>query len=120
TALPGTIQHWNLNLNPPHTRNSGYLLLARMSHHQYCKVLWWYAGGQPTAYTDRGGSFLFFSHTRSGFNVDYSPVSKPNQLAYVAAVHGPVTITSRSFTNSGRDRAVERRRHQRRGTERLH
>ena len=25
-ALPGTIQHWNLNLNPPHTRNSGYLL----------------------------------------------------------------------------------------------
>ncbi|WP_341353757.1 hypothetical protein, partial [Burkholderia multivorans] len=26
TALPGTIQHWNLNLNPPHTRNSGYLL----------------------------------------------------------------------------------------------
>ncbi|WP_261544537.1 hypothetical protein [Burkholderia multivorans] len=53
------------------------------------------------AYTDRGGSFLFFSHTRSGFNVDYSPVSKPNQLAYVAAVHGPVTITSRSFTNSG-------------------
>ncbi|WP_259646688.1 restriction endonuclease fold toxin 5 domain-containing protein, partial [Burkholderia pseudomallei] len=27
TALPGTIQHWSLNLNPPHTRNSGYLLL---------------------------------------------------------------------------------------------
>ncbi|RQQ41635.1 hypothetical protein DF145_34655, partial [Burkholderia stagnalis] len=26
TALPGTIQHWSLNLNPPHTRNSGYLL----------------------------------------------------------------------------------------------
>ncbi|WP_249173302.1 IS3 family transposase, partial [Burkholderia dolosa] len=25
-ALPGTIQHWSLNLNPPHTRNSGYLL----------------------------------------------------------------------------------------------
>ncbi|ABC37750.1 transposase, putative [Burkholderia thailandensis E264] len=24
TALPGTIQHWSLNLNPPHTRNSGY------------------------------------------------------------------------------------------------
>ncbi|WP_302054824.1 hypothetical protein, partial [Burkholderia multivorans] len=24
-ALPGTIQHWNLSLNPPHTRNSGYL-----------------------------------------------------------------------------------------------
>ncbi|WP_302179869.1 hypothetical protein, partial [Burkholderia multivorans] len=29
-ALPGTIQHWNLNLNPPHTRNSGYLLGARV------------------------------------------------------------------------------------------
>lgn len=58
-------------------------------------------GGQPTAYTDRGGSFLFFSHTRSGFNVDYGAVSKPDQLAYIAAVRGPVTITSRNFTNSG-------------------
>ncbi|WP_302055208.1 hypothetical protein, partial [Burkholderia multivorans] len=27
-ALPGTIQHWNLSLNPPHTRNSGYLQRA--------------------------------------------------------------------------------------------
>ncbi|WP_174998405.1 two-partner secretion domain-containing protein [Burkholderia lata] len=58
-------------------------------------------GGQPTAYTDRGGSFLFFTHSKSGFNVDYGTVSNPNQLAYIAAVHGPVTITSRNFTNSG-------------------
>ncbi|WP_425114321.1 filamentous hemagglutinin N-terminal domain-containing protein [Burkholderia ambifaria] len=58
-------------------------------------------GGQPTAYTDRGGSFLFFTHTTSGFNVDYGTVSNPNQLAYIAAVHGPVTITSRNFTNAG-------------------
>lgn len=58
-------------------------------------------GGQPTAYSDRGGSFLFFTHTTSGFNVDYGTVSKPDQLAYIAAVHGPVTVTSRNFTNAG-------------------
>ena len=58
-------------------------------------------GGQPTAYTDRGGSFLFFTHTTSGFNVDYGTVGNPDQLAFIAAVHGPVTITSRNFTNAG-------------------
>ncbi|WP_230958818.1 filamentous hemagglutinin N-terminal domain-containing protein [Burkholderia stagnalis] len=58
-------------------------------------------GGQPTAYSDRGGSFLFFTHTTSGFNVDYGTVTSPDQLAYIAAVHGPVTISSRNFTNSG-------------------
>ncbi|KWA28559.1 filamentous hemagglutinin N-terminal domain-containing protein [Burkholderia territorii] len=58
-------------------------------------------GGQPTAYSDRGGSFLFFTHTTSGFNVDYGTVSNPDQLAYIAAVYGPVTITSRNFTNAG-------------------
>ncbi|KAB0641123.1 filamentous hemagglutinin N-terminal domain-containing protein [Burkholderia latens] len=58
-------------------------------------------GGQPTAYSDRGGSFLFFTHTTTGFNVDYGTVGNPDQLAYIAAVHGPVTITSRNFTNAG-------------------
>ncbi|AOJ14964.1 filamentous hemagglutinin N-terminal domain-containing protein [Burkholderia vietnamiensis] len=58
-------------------------------------------GGQPTAYSDRGGSFLFFTHTTSGFNVDYGTIGNPNQLAYIAAVHGPVTISSRNFTNAG-------------------
>ncbi|WP_175969366.1 filamentous hemagglutinin N-terminal domain-containing protein [Burkholderia sp. BCC0322] len=58
-------------------------------------------GGQPTAYSDRGGSFLFFTHTTSGFNVDYGTVSNPDQLAYIAAVHGPVTISARNFSNSG-------------------
>ncbi|WP_226800708.1 filamentous hemagglutinin N-terminal domain-containing protein [Burkholderia sp. Z1] len=57
--------------------------------------------GQPTAYSDRGGSFLFFTHTTSGFNVDYGTVSNPDQLAYIAAVHGPVTISSRNFANTG-------------------
>ena len=58
-------------------------------------------GGQPTAYSDRGGSFLFFTHTTSGFYVDYGTVSNPDQLAYIAAVHGPVTINARNFSNSG-------------------
>ncbi|MGN4068072.1 two-partner secretion domain-containing protein [Burkholderia gladioli] len=58
-------------------------------------------GGQPTAYSDRGGSFLFFTHVTSGFNVDYGTIGNPDQLAYIAAVHGPVTVTSRNFTNGG-------------------
>ncbi|MGN4085255.1 filamentous hemagglutinin N-terminal domain-containing protein, partial [Burkholderia gladioli] len=58
-------------------------------------------GGQPTAYSDRGGSFLFFTHMTSGFNVDYGTIGNPDQLAYIAAVHGPVTVTSRNFTNGG-------------------
>ncbi|KVF96399.1 filamentous hemagglutinin [Burkholderia vietnamiensis] len=58
-------------------------------------------GGQPTAYSDRGGSFLFFTHTTGGFNVDYGTIGNPNQLSYIAAVHGPVTISSRNFTNAG-------------------
>ncbi|WP_367188817.1 filamentous hemagglutinin N-terminal domain-containing protein [Burkholderia sp. Ed8] len=57
--------------------------------------------GQPTAYSDRGGSFLFFTHTTSGFNVDYGTVSRPGQLAFIAATHGPVTINARNFSNSG-------------------
>ncbi|MDN8033417.1 two-partner secretion domain-containing protein [Burkholderia vietnamiensis] len=58
-------------------------------------------GGQPTAYSDRGGSFLFFTHTTGGFNVDYGTIGNPDQLAYIAAAHGPVTISSRNFTNAG-------------------
>ncbi|WP_260866178.1 filamentous hemagglutinin N-terminal domain-containing protein [Burkholderia gladioli] len=58
-------------------------------------------GGQPTAYSDRGGSFLFFTHVTSGFNVDYGTIGNPDQLAYIAAVHGPVTVTSRNFMNGG-------------------
>ncbi|MGN4032101.1 filamentous hemagglutinin, partial [Burkholderia gladioli] len=54
-----------------------------------------------TAYSDRGGSFLFFTHMTSGFNVDYGTIGNPDQLAYIAAVHGPVTVTSRNFTNGG-------------------
>ncbi len=58
-------------------------------------------GGQPTAYSNRGGSFLFFTHTNSGFSVDYGTVAQPNQLAYIAATHGPVMINARNFNNSG-------------------
>ncbi|WP_232450151.1 filamentous hemagglutinin N-terminal domain-containing protein [Burkholderia ubonensis] len=58
-------------------------------------------GGQPTAYSDHSGSFVFFTHATSGFNVDYGTVSQPDQLAYIAAVHGPVTINARNFNNSG-------------------
>ncbi|CAE6797089.1 hypothetical protein R75461_05005 [Paraburkholderia nemoris] len=58
-------------------------------------------GGQPVAYSSRGGSFLFFTHTTSGFGVDYGTVSQPDQLAYIAATSGSVMISGRNVTNDG-------------------
>ncbi|WP_254700160.1 hypothetical protein [Trinickia violacea] len=59
------------------------------------------AGGAPIAYSNTGGSFLFFTHSTSGYNVDYGSVSQPDQLAYIASTGGPVTISGRNITNSG-------------------
>ncbi|AXE96287.1 two-partner secretion domain-containing protein [Paraburkholderia terricola] len=59
------------------------------------------SGSEPVAYSRRGGSFLFFTHTTSGFDVDYGTVSQPDQLAYIASTSGPVTISGRNVTNSG-------------------
>uniref|UniRef100_UPI002ABDD2D2 filamentous hemagglutinin N-terminal domain-containing protein n=2 Tax=Burkholderia TaxID=32008 RepID=UPI002ABDD2D2 len=58
-------------------------------------------GGQPTTYTDRGGSFLFFTHSTTGVNVDYGTVNRPDQIAYLATTSGPLMITGRNVTNSG-------------------
>ncbi len=58
-------------------------------------------GGQPTAYSDTGGSFLFFTHSTSGVNVDYGTVARPDQLSLIEAGVGPVTINGRNVTNSG-------------------
>ncbi|RXV64138.1 filamentous hemagglutinin N-terminal domain-containing protein [Burkholderia stabilis] len=58
-------------------------------------------GGQPTTYSDRGGSFLFFTHTTSGVGVDYGTVSRPDQLSLIEAGVGPLTISGRNVTNSG-------------------
>ncbi|WP_425435451.1 filamentous hemagglutinin N-terminal domain-containing protein [Paraburkholderia ribeironis] len=57
--------------------------------------------GQPVAYSDRGGSFLFFTHTTSGFNVDYGTISQPDQLALIVSTSGPVTISGRNVSNTG-------------------
>ncbi|AWV05586.1 filamentous hemagglutinin (plasmid) [Burkholderia sp. JP2-270] len=58
-------------------------------------------GGQPTTYSDRGGSFLFFTHTTSVVGVDYGTVSRPDQLSLIEAGVGPLTISGRNVTNSG-------------------
>ncbi|MEW9584022.1 filamentous hemagglutinin N-terminal domain-containing protein [Paraburkholderia sp. DGU8] len=58
-------------------------------------------GGAPVAWSNTGGSFLFFTHTTSGFDVDYGTVSEPAQLAYIASTAGPVTISGNNVTNSG-------------------
>ncbi|MGF6604976.1 filamentous hemagglutinin family protein, partial [Paraburkholderia sp. GAS448] len=58
-------------------------------------------GGAPVAYSSTGGSFLFFTHTTSGFDVDYGTVSQPDQLALIASTGGPVTISGRNVSNTG-------------------
>ncbi|CAD6514522.1 filamentous hemagglutinin N-terminal domain-containing protein [Paraburkholderia sabiae] len=57
--------------------------------------------GSPVAYSHQGGSFLFLTHTSSGFDVDYGTVSQPTQLAYIASTGGAVSITGTNVTNSG-------------------
>lgn len=57
--------------------------------------------GAPVAYSNQGGSFLFLTHTLSGFDVDYGTVSEPTQLAYVASTAGAVSISGNNVTNSG-------------------
>ncbi|NML35219.1 two-partner secretion domain-containing protein [Paraburkholderia antibiotica] len=57
--------------------------------------------GTPVAYSRTGGSFLFFTHTTSGFDVDYGTVSNPEQLAYIGSISGAVTISGNNVTNSG-------------------
>jgi len=57
--------------------------------------------GAPVAYSNQGGSFLFLTHTSSGFDVDYGTVSQPSQLAYIASTGGAVSITGTNVTNSG-------------------
>lgn len=58
-------------------------------------------GGQPLAYSHTGGSFVFFTHNISGFDVDYGTVAQPAQLAYIASTGGAVTISGKNVTNSG-------------------
>jgi filamentous hemagglutinin family protein len=58
-------------------------------------------GGQPLAYSHTGGSFVFFTHNTSGFDVDYGTVAQPAQLAYIASTGGAVTISGKNVTNSG-------------------
>jgi filamentous hemagglutinin family protein len=58
-------------------------------------------GGAPVAYSRTGGSFLFFTHTTSGFDIDYGTVSEPTQLAYIASTSGAVKLSGNNVTNSG-------------------
>ncbi|WP_408410503.1 two-partner secretion domain-containing protein [Paraburkholderia strydomiana] len=57
--------------------------------------------GQPVAYSHTGGSFLFFTHGTSGFDVDYGTVAQPGQLAYIASTAGSVKVSGRNVINSG-------------------
>lgn len=57
--------------------------------------------GQPLAYTSQGGSFLFFTHSANGFNVDYGTLSQPGQIAYIAATGGTVTLSGLNVYNTG-------------------
>ena len=59
------------------------------------------ASGQISTYASKGNTQLFMAHTAVGFAVDYGTVTNPNQLAYIAATNGTVTLNAASITNSG-------------------
>jgi len=57
--------------------------------------------GQPVAYSNQGGSFLFFTHSSNGFNVDYGSLLQPNQSALIAATAGAITLSALNVSNNG-------------------
>jgi hypothetical protein len=77
-------------------------------------------GGQPNAYSDRGGSFLFFTHTTSGFNVDYGTIGDPESARLYRSRPRPGDDREPQFHECRRDRSIERRRRQPHRAERVH
>ncbi|WP_156966263.1 two-partner secretion domain-containing protein [Paraburkholderia bannensis] len=58
-------------------------------------------GGSAVGFSQSSSGFLFFRHRSSGFTVDYGQLADPNQLAYVSADAGNVTITAHNIANQG-------------------
>ena len=64
--------------------------------------------GQPgtnqpsiTSYSDSSTRLLIFSHHENGVTINYGSVSDTNQVPYLSADAGSITITARNVANSG-------------------
>lgn len=64
--------------------------------------------GQPdtnrpsiTSYSNSSTRLLLFSHHDSGTTIDYGAVSDVNQVPYISADAGSVTVSARNISNSG-------------------
>lgn len=59
------------------------------------------ANGAAVGFSQSSSGFLFFRHRHSGFNVDYGQLADANELAYVTADSGNVTIKANNIANTG-------------------
>ncbi|WP_028207677.1 two-partner secretion domain-containing protein [Paraburkholderia nodosa] len=59
------------------------------------------ANGAAVGFSQSSSGFLFFRHRNSGFNVDYGQLADANELAYVTADSGNVTINANNIANTG-------------------
>ena len=57
--------------------------------------------GVPTSYSDHGHRLLFLTANDNGFSIDYGSLPAPNQLSYITAQGGKVSLTGRNVTNDG-------------------
>ncbi len=57
--------------------------------------------GVPTSYSDHGHRLLFLTANDDGFAIDYGSLPAPNQLSYISAQGGKVTLSGRNVTNDG-------------------
>ncbi|QCP52384.1 filamentous hemagglutinin N-terminal domain-containing protein [Trinickia violacea] len=57
--------------------------------------------GAESSYSNRGWSFLFFTHRNDGFSIDYGELSDPQKLSYITAAGGDVTIHGNNVSNVG-------------------
>ncbi|WGS51762.1 filamentous hemagglutinin N-terminal domain-containing protein [Paraburkholderia sp. D15] len=58
-------------------------------------------GGAPVSYADSSWRLIFVKHRDNGFTIDYGELADPNELAYVNAGIGNVTIAAQNVHNVG-------------------
>lgn len=57
--------------------------------------------GIATSYSDHGHRLLFLTANDNGFSIDYGSLPAPNQLSYISAQGGKVSLSGRNVTNGG-------------------
>ncbi|WP_338065177.1 filamentous hemagglutinin N-terminal domain-containing protein [Trinickia diaoshuihuensis] len=57
--------------------------------------------GVATSYSDHGHRLLFLTANDNGFSIDYGTLPAPNQLSYITAQGGKVSLSGRNVINDG-------------------